>query len=302
MDGSSINSSRGSSISARASSTSFCSPPDSEPARASRRSRDDGEALARPPRARAARRSRQQVRAHAARCPRPSSAGTGCAPAAPARRRGRSIAPRPKAVELGGVEQDVPRGRSSPHTGFSTVDLPAPLGPMTHVTRPGCTSRSTPREDVAAPRSRRATPSIVRACGLDVRPPGRRRARPDRAAHLGRRALRDLLAVVEHDHRVAEPHHEVHVVLDDQEGEALARGAHGCGAPCARPSSGSRPPSARRAARAGRPISTWRTPAASAGRTRARWPCGPPSRVEAELVEQPRRAPGPARPTRAAAR
>src|SRR6185295_13705711 len=36
-----------------------------------------------------------------------------------------------------------------------------------------------------------------------------------------RRALGDLLAVVEHEHVLAEPHHDLHVVLDEQDRLAL---------------------------------------------------------------------------------
>ena len=39
--------------------------------------------------------------------------------------------------------------------------------------------------------------------------------------HLRCRPLGDLLPPVEHDHGIAEPHDERHVVLDDEEGEAL---------------------------------------------------------------------------------
>ena len=42
----------------------------------------------------------------------------------------------------------------------------------------------------------------------------------DVGAHLGRRTLRDLLAVVEHGDPVADAHDHLHVVLDQQDGQA----------------------------------------------------------------------------------
>mmetsp|Transcript_1047 Transcript_1047/g.2758 ORF Transcript_1047/g.2758 Transcript_1047/m.2758 type:complete len:297 (+) Transcript_1047:2737-3627(+) len=41
------------------------------------------------------------------------------------------------------------------------------------------------------------------------------------ALHLGRRALGDLLAVVQHRHAVAQAHHQLHVMLDQQDGAAV---------------------------------------------------------------------------------
>src|SRR4030095_13545149 len=40
------------------------------------------------------------------------------------------------------------------------------------------------------------------------------------APHLGRRAVADLLAVVEHDDAVRDVHHHAHVVLDQHDGGA----------------------------------------------------------------------------------
>ena len=39
--------------------------------------------------------------------------------------------------------------------------------------------------------------------------------------HLCRRSLGDLLAVVEHRHAVGDPHHDFHVVLDEQDGQVF---------------------------------------------------------------------------------
>ena len=41
------------------------------------------------------------------------------------------------------------------------------------------------------------------------------------ALHVVRRAFGDLLAVVEHGHPVAQAHHQLHVVLDQQDGAAV---------------------------------------------------------------------------------
>src|SRR5947208_2384663 len=40
--------------------------------------------------------------------------------------------------------------------------------------------------------------------------------------HVGRRSLGDFLAVVEHEHAVAHAHHELHVMLDQQNRRAVA--------------------------------------------------------------------------------
>ena len=130
------------------------------------------------------------------------------------------------------------RGCSSPLTAFSTVDLPAPFGPIEARDRARArASRSTPLEDVAARRSRRRTPSSSRT-----------RSRPQVrvedarvALHLGGRALGDLGAVVEHDHGVAEAHHERSCRARRRGTSGRARAARGCAAPSSRPSPGSRP-------------------------------------------------------------
>ena len=44
-------------------------------------------------------------------------------------------------------------------------------------------------------------------------------------AHLGRRAVADLLAVVQHDDVVGDPHHHAHVVLDQQQRAAVVADA-----------------------------------------------------------------------------
>ena len=40
------------------------------------------------------------------------------------------------------------------------------------------------------------------------------------AAHLGRRALRQAAALIEHHHPLGQAHHQAHVVLDQEHGDA----------------------------------------------------------------------------------
>src|SRR5882757_4908756 len=108
------------------------------------------------------------------------------------------------------------RGRSRPLTVRSTVDLPAPLGPTTQVIISGSSARSTPRRISAAPYPAQTPDSVSTGSRpqVGVEDGGV-------ALHGGGSSLGDLRAVVEHDHRVAESHYHMHVVLDEQEGQPL---------------------------------------------------------------------------------
>ena len=83
---------------------------------------------------------------------------------------------------------------------------------------PSSTARSTARAAPASARRRR------RARGLEDR---RHQALPEIGAddlgialHLGRRALGDLAAEIERHDLVGDAHHQVHVMLDQQDGDA----------------------------------------------------------------------------------
>ena len=151
IDGSSSRISAGSSISERASSTCFCSPPDSDPAASLRRWRRSG--TRRRPRVRsadgllvAAGRSRPS-----AGSPRPSSPGTGCGPAARARCRAAAARGGEPVDGLAAKRTEPWRGRSRPLIVLSTVDLPAPFGPIRQMTCRPRPSRSTPLRMSPAP-------------------------------------------------------------------------------------------------------------------------------------------------------
>src|SRR5262247_614575 len=105
-------------------------------------------------------------------------------------------------------------GRSRPEIARSVEDLPAPLAPIRQTSSPAVTTRSIPRSAMTAPYAA-ATPSSFSTTWSEVR-----------ADHVGVRlyghwrALGDHRAVVEHDHGVAESHHDSHVVLDQKHGDA----------------------------------------------------------------------------------
>src|SRR5581483_5804175 len=137
------------------------------------------------------------------------------------------------------------RGRISPLIALSTVDLPAPFGPIRQTTSPASTVRSTPRRMSPAPYPA-TSPSTASSGGgppgapvpaLAPAVPLSTSSLPDADSPLmslpqvgvedgGVGAYRvgrpggDAGAAIHHDHRVAQPHHQVHVVLDDQEADA----------------------------------------------------------------------------------
>src|SRR5256885_5022827 len=79
-----------------------------------------------------------------------------------------------------------------------------------------------PRERHASPAARHASGTSTSSSTTDVP----LNAPFVRLVHA-RRPLGDLLAVVEHEHRLAEPHHDLHVVLAQQDGlAAVAEPAH----------------------------------------------------------------------------
>src|SRR5215470_3964036 len=99
-------------------------------------------------------------------------------------------------------------GRSRPEIARSVDDLPAPLAPIRQTSSPAATVSSIPRRARTAPYAA-VTPSSFSMTESEVR-----------ADHVGvrlyghRRAFGDHRPVVEHDHGVAQSHHDSHIVLD----------------------------------------------------------------------------------------
>src|SRR5262245_11603191 len=109
------------------------------------------------------------------------------------------------------------RGGTMPNTVRRSVDLPAPLAPMMHTISPARTASETPRSTstssypATTSDSTSSTPSAAKVRFDHARVTTDRR----------RRALGDLLAVVEDDDALGDVHHHVHVVLDEQDRLAL---------------------------------------------------------------------------------
>src|SRR5438094_10226294 len=109
-----------------------------------------------------------------------------------------------------------PAGRTRPITESSVVVLPAPLGPRTPTISPTPTSSDTPLTAATLP-YRASSPSTLstRALPAEV---GLDHARV--GLDLGGRSLGDLLAEVQHGDPVGDAHHEIHRVLDEEDGPA----------------------------------------------------------------------------------
>src|SRR5262245_58951859 len=108
-------------------------------------------------------------------------------------------------------------GFTMPNTVRSSVDLPAPLAPMIETISSARTSADTPRSTSISPypactsssrRSGSRAALSAKICLDDLR------VAPDDL----RRALGDLLTVVEHHDALRDIHHHVHVVFDQQHG------------------------------------------------------------------------------------
>ncbi len=121
--------------------------------------------------------------------------------------------------------------------------------------------------------------------------PGRRRGRPDRRGRP-RARRNDDLAEVQHDDLVADVHHEVHVVLDEDDRRRRAgRGSARRARPSPRPTT-RRPTRPAAAARARRPAPAPARPASARRRAAGRAAAPPP--LDAQL-RQPRHRPLPQR-------
>src|SRR6266508_2031814 len=119
-------------------------------------------------------------------------------------------------------------GRTMPASAFRQVLLPAPFAPISATSSPSRTWRSMPRSASTAPYATRrsltssmgrlSTEAIVLAeIGLH-----HARVRPDDRG----RALGQLLSVLQHGDPIRDPHHEVHVMLDQQDRRATRADAN----------------------------------------------------------------------------
>src|SRR5688500_8584829 len=115
-------------------------------------------------------------------------------------------------------------GLRTPAIVIMSVVLPAPLGPSRQVMEPAATSRETPFSASILPYA------VTSSRTVSITP-------ASRSAEIGflhqrivldlrRRALGDLLAEVEDRDAVGDAHHELHHMLDEQDGHAAAAQLH----------------------------------------------------------------------------
>ena len=115
-------------------------------------------------------------------------------------------------------------GRRSPITDLTSVDLPAPFGPTIVTISPGATVDVDAVEDrdvgeVARRRRPRREDSLASAITC-FSTPGSAEVRLDHAlvaAHVVGRPAATHPPLRHHDHVVGVAHHDVHVVLDEQD-------------------------------------------------------------------------------------
>src|SRR5437762_8936063 len=106
----------------------------------------------------------------------------------------------------------------APATPRSVVLLPAPFAPISATISPSPTSNETSRHAGTSPYARSTFSTLSSKLAPEI---GLDDARL--RLHLARRALEQRLAVIEHQHALGDVHHEVHVVLDDEQGDAAPR-------------------------------------------------------------------------------
>src|SRR4051812_13996077 len=106
-------------------------------------------------------------------------------------------------------------GGSNPASDFKSVVFPAPFPPISATISPEATLKLTPR-----------SASILRPCSVRSSLTSSTGFPQICLDHRGilldffGRVIRDLFAVVENGHTVAEIHHDPHLVLDHQKGHA----------------------------------------------------------------------------------
>src|SRR5262245_12958437 len=112
-------------------------------------------------------------------------------------------------------------GWRRPEMVLSVVVLPAPLLPRIVTISPRPTWRATPRSAGISPyeTSSDSTLSTVRSARDCASPAEIRLDDPRARLNLPRRALGDLLAVVQDGHAIGDLHDHAHVVLDQDDGE-----------------------------------------------------------------------------------
>src|SRR5215208_1486295 len=143
-----------------------------------------------------------------AKMPRPS--GTCAMPA-------RATASGPRRDTLRPSKTTSPFVRTMPEIARSVVVLPAPLAPSSATISPSFTSSETPCSALTGPyraSTLRSSSSGIFLAEVGLDDGGVR-------AHLGGCPLGDLAAEIEDVHAVGDRHHEVHVVLDEQDGERV---------------------------------------------------------------------------------
>src|ERR1043166_6442458 len=210
-EGSSMQSRRGSDMRARESASICCSPPESVPAGCEARSRRRGKLpMARSISASTFFRSLRYLKPPISRFSRTVSAGNTRRPS------GTSAMPAAVRACAGSRVTSTPSKRIfpflediEPATPRMVVLLPAPLAPIRVTISPSATWNDTPR--TAACRSRLSTSSsnLASEIGLD-----HARVR----LHLARRAFDEPQAMVHDEYALRHVHHQVHVVLDHDDG------------------------------------------------------------------------------------
>src|SRR5262245_48737720 len=118
---------------------------------------------------------------------------------------------------------------SSPMTAFSSDDLPAPLAPSTATISPGSTASETPRSAWTRPYRTWTSWSSRRMALLRRRGFQAEIGLSDQRifADVAGRPLRDLAAEIEHDHLLAQRTDEMHVVLEQEQGDAVCAAGGG---------------------------------------------------------------------------
>src|SRR5215212_8468691 len=217
IEGSSISNSFGSSSSARAISSIFCSPPESVDACASALRRSTGKRSIAASMRRARSKPAGAITAPSSRLWRTESSGKMLRPCGtwlmPRASRSRGV----RLVMSAPLKVMRPeRAGNMPNTVLNMVDLPAPFGPITVVIAPRTTVQSVPCSIVILPYPATTSSSVRMASVAKVR--------LDHfgiAPHVDRIALGDDAAFGEHHDARAQRHDEFHIVLDHHEGRAL---------------------------------------------------------------------------------
>src|SRR5689334_12970924 len=215
-EGSSMQSRRGSDMSARESASICCSPPESVPAGCEARSRRRGKLpMARSISASTFFRSLRYLKPPISRFSRTVSAGNTRRPS------GTSAMPAAVRACAGSRVTSAPSKRIfpflediEPATPRMVVLLPAPLAPIKVTISPSATWNDTPRTAAISPYASSSpctsSSKLASEVGLD-----HARVR----LHFARRALDQAQAMIHDEHALRHVHHQVHVVLDHDDGD-----------------------------------------------------------------------------------